>query len=205
MLENIQPQIQWLVIPGSYLIGSVSWGLIIGKLARGIDVRQHGSGSTGSTNVLRTLGTRLGALVFLLDVAKGVLATIAAKLLGDEPLLEGLAALSVIIGHNWPLFSRFQGGRGIASAVGALTILAPVSTVAAVAVFIPAVLITRYVSLGSLLAVSSAIITMPILAFTGMAHWEYLAYTMIGGPLIILRHKENIRRLIEGSERRLSF
>jgi len=205
MFENIQSQIQWLVIPGSYLIGSVSWGLIIGKLARGIDVRQHGSGSTGSTNVLRTLGTRLGALVFILDVAKGVLATIAAKLLGDEPLLDGLAALSVIIGHNWPILSRFQGGRGIASAVGALAVLAPISTVVACAAFIPAVLITRYVSLGSLLAVVSAIITMPILAFIGMTHWEYLAYTMIAGPLIILRHKENIRRLIDGTERRLSF
>ena len=105
MLENIQPQIQWLVIPGSYLIGSVSWGLIIGKLARGIDVRQHGSGSTGSTNVLRTLGPRLGALVFLLDVSKGVLAIIAAKLIGDEPLIDGLAALAVIAGISYVLAS----------------------------------------------------------------------------------------------------
>ena len=205
MLESIQSQIPWLVIPGSYLIGSVSWGLIIGKLARGIDVRDHGSGSTGSTNVLRTLGTRLGALVFLLDVSKGVLAIIAAKLVGDDPLIDGLAALAVIVGHNWPILSRFQGGRGIAPAVGALTVLAPPATVIAVVAFIPAVLMTRYVSLGSLLAVTSAIISMPILAFLNMAPLEYIAYTMIGGPLIIIRHKENIRRLLEGTERRLSF
>jgi glycerol-3-phosphate acyltransferase PlsY len=205
MLESIQSQIPWLVIPGSYLIGSVSWGLIIGKLTRGIDVRDHGSGSTGSTNVLRTLGTRLGALVFLLDVSKGVLAIIAAKLVGDDPLIDGLAALAVIVGHNWPILSRFQGGRGIAPAVGALSVLAPPATAIAVVAFIPAVLMTRYVSLGSLLAVTSAIISMPVLAFLNMAPWEYIAYTMIGGPLIIIRHKENIRRLLEGTERRLSF
>ena len=205
MLESIQSQIPWLVIPGSYLIGSVSWGLIIGKMTRGIYVRDYGSGSTGSTNVLRTLGTRLGALVFLLDVSKGVLVIIAAKLVGDDPLIDGLAALAVILGHNWPILSRFQGGRGIAPAVGALTVLAPPATAIAVAAFIPAVLMTRYVSLGSLLAVASAIISMPILAFLNTAPWEYLAYTMIGGPLIIIRHKENIRRLLEGTERRLSF
>ena len=136
MLEFIQSHIHWLVIPGSYLIGSVSWGLIIGKLTSGIDVREHGSGSTGSTNVLRTLGTRLGSLVFVLDVSKGVLVILAAKIIGDEPLIDGLAALAVIIGHNWPILSRFQGGRGIASAVGALTILAPTATMIAIVAFI---------------------------------------------------------------------
>ena len=203
MLEFIQSHIHWLVIPGSYLIGSVSWGLIIGKLTSGIDVREHGSGSTGSTNVLRTLGPRLGALVFVLDVSKGVLVILAAKIIGDEPLIDGLAPLAVIIGHNWPILSRFQGGRGIASAVGALTILAPTATMIAIVSFIPAVLITRYVSLGSILAVVSAVITMPILAFLDMAPWEYLSYTMIGGPLIIIRHKENIMRHLKGTERRL--
>ena len=180
MLEFIQSHIHWLVIPGSYLIGSVSWGLIIGKLTRGIDVRDHGSGSTGSTNVLRTLGPRLGAFVFVLDVSKGILAILVAKIIGDEPLIDGLAALAVIIGHNWPIFSRFKGGRGIAPAVGALTILAPTATIIAIVAFIPSVLITRYVSLGSILAVASAVITMPILAFLDMAPWEYLSYTMIG-------------------------
>ncbi len=114
-----------LVLPGAYLLGSISWGLILGKLSRGIDVRKHGSGATGAANVLRTLGPRMAALVLVADVSKGTVAVLAAKLLTGAPLAEALAGILVIAGHNWPIYSRFQGGRGVTKAVGALAVMSP--------------------------------------------------------------------------------
>ena len=194
-----------LILPGAYLLGSISWGLIIGRVSRGIDVRKHGSGGTGATNVLRTLGPRVAALVLIADLLKGLVAALVAKLVCGTALAEALAGVLVVAGHNWPVFSRFQGGRGIATAAGALAVMSPVAIGAAAGAFAPTTAISRYISLGSIMAVLAAMVTIPILAAVDLASWQYLVYTMVAGPMILWRHRGNIHRLLSGTERRLSF
>ena len=192
-----------LVLPGAYLLGSISWGLIIGRVRRGIDVRKYGSGATGTTNVLRTLGPRVAAVVLVADVSKGVVAVLLARLLIDDPLAQALAGILVIAGHNWPVFSRFQGGRGVTTGVGALAVMSPLAAAVAVTVFVSTVRISRYVSLGSVLSVTAAMIAIPILVATGLVPWEYVIYIGAGGPIILWRHGGNIQRLLHGTERRI--
>lgn len=195
-----------LVLPGAYLLGSISWGLILGRLRRGIDLRQVGSGGTGATNVLRTMGPRMAAVVLFADTAKGVAAVALARLLADDiPMVGALAGLLVVTGHIWPVFSRFHGGKGIATAVGALTMISLPTVMMATLAFIPAVAITRYISLGSLLAVATSVIMVPALSAAGQVPWEYMVFSTIGGPMILWRHRENIKRLLNGTERRMSF
>ena len=193
-----------LILPGAYLLGSISWGLIMGKLKQGVDIRRHGSGSTGTTNVLRLLGVRMAAIVLVADISKGIIAVLVAKL-ANNLLLEALAALFVVAGHNWPVFSRFRGGRGITAAVGSLAMLAPIVAALALAAFVPIVSFSRYVSLASISAVIVAVAAMPIMVTLDLAPWQYLVYTTAGGPLIIWRHRGNIQRLINGTENRLQF
>ena len=194
------------LLAGAYLLGSISWGLILGRLRRGIDLRQVGSGGTGATNVLRTMGPRMAAVVLFADMAKGVTAVALAKLLADDiPMIVALAGILVIVGHIWPVFSRFHGGRGIATAVGALVMISLPTVMMATVAFIPAVAITRYVSLGSLLAVATSMIMIPVLSAAGEVPWEYTVFSTVGGPMILWRHRENIKRLLNGTERRMSF
>lgn len=192
-----------LVLPAAYLLGSISWGLIVGKVSRGIDVRRYGSGATGATNVLRTLGPRMAALVLVADVSKGVVAVLLARLLIEEHLAEALAGILVVAGHNWPVFSRFQGGRGTTAAVGALAVMSAPAAAVSTALFILTVLISRYMSLGSVLSVVVAMVMLPVMVATGLEPWEYLVFTSIGGPIILWRHRGNIQRLIQGKERRI--
>lgn len=194
-----------LILPGAYLLGSISWGLIMGKLKQGVDIRRHGSGSTGTTNVLRILGIRMAAIVLVADISKGIIAVLVAKFASNNLLLEALAALSVVAGHNWPVFSRFRGGRGITAAVGSLAMLAPIVAALALAAFVPVVSFSRYVSLASISAVIVAVAAMPVMVALDLAPWQYLVYTTAGGPLIIWRHRGNIQRLINGTENRLQF
>ena len=140
----------FLILVG-YLLGSLPFGLMAGRLVKGVDVRDFGSGSTGSTNVQRTVGTPAAVVVLLLDTAKSVLAVLLARLFSDAPGVEVAAALAAIAGHNWPVFIGFKGGRGIAPGVGGLLILSPVSGLIALAVALPTIALWRYVSLGSLL------------------------------------------------------
>ena len=192
-----------LVLPGAYLLGSISWGLIVGRVSRGVDVRKYGSGATGMTNVLRLLGPRMAALVLVADLSKGIVAVLLARLLTDNPLTEALAGILVIVGHNWPVFSRFQGGRGVTTALGAMAVMSPIAVAATVATFVPTIAISRYVSLGSVAAVAVAMIAVPILVVASVEPWEYLIYAGVGGPIILWRHRGNIRRLLEGTERRM--
>lgn len=192
-----------LALPSAYLLGSISWGLIAGRVRRGIDVRDYGSGSTGSTNVLRTLGPVTAIIVLLADVAKGVTAVLLAKVLIGTALSEAIAGLLVIAGHNWPLFSRFHGGRGMTVSVGALAVMSPLAAAICLPLFVSTILISRYVSLGSVVALAAAMITIPVLVSLGIAPWEYLLYSSLGGPVILLRHKGNIQRLLNGTESRI--
>jgi glycerol-3-phosphate acyltransferase PlsY len=190
-----------------YLVGAIPFGLIIGRLTRGIDLREYGSHRTGATNALRTLGMRAAAAVFLLDMAKGVSAVLLARaLFGADTLVEWAAAtagLAAIVGHNWSLFIGFTGGRGVATSAGALgamsfwtiVILAP----------IVAILIwrSRYVSLGSISGALGAPVITAALAAIGVATVPAIAYALGSGLLVTAAHADNIARLRGGTERKI--
>ena len=192
-----------ILVPVGYVLGSLPFGLIAGWVVKRADVREFGSGSIGVTNVLRAVGRPAAAFVLLLDMGKGVLAVVLARVLSDSHGVEAAAPLAVLVGHNWPVFIGFRGGRGTASGWGSLLILSPVSGLVASVVGVSAVAATRYVSLGSILATTAGLATLFVLSFTGHAPIEYVWFGAIGGPLVIVRHKDNIRRLVRGSERKL--
>lgn len=187
----------------SYLLGSVPWGYMLLQWRKGVDIRQYGSGRTGMSNVLRTAGSRVAALVLLLDVSKGVLAVFLARTIIGASEAEVAAALLSLIGHNWPVFLGFRGGRGIATGAGALTMIAPVSAAIGMIGFISATFSSRYVSLGSITGV--VVTSLALLAFDllGYSPTPYTIYGFLGGAIIIWQHRDNIQRIRDGTERRL--
>jgi glycerol-3-phosphate acyltransferase PlsY len=193
------------VIIGSYLIGSIPWGLVVGRL-KGIDIREYGSGNIGSTNILRTLGTKFGAIVLIADVLKGVVAVLLARYIIETPTGEMAAGFAAIAGHDWSLFLKFKGGRGVATSLGALLPMAmpaPLAAVSGLVVFLLIVALTRYVSLGSLLGSVSAVVTMAVFMALDRVSWEYLVYIVVAVTLIIFQHRDNIKRLASGTEGKL--
>ncbi len=192
-----------ILIPVAYVLGAMPFGLIVGRAARGVDVRDYGSGKTGMTNVLRIAGTRAAALVFVLDLAKGTGAVLLAKALSDSGIAAAFAGLAVLAGHNWPVFVGFRGGRGTASGWGTLLALSPISGVVAAVVGIPLIIGTRYVSLGSMAAATAGAIALVVISATGHAPLGYVWFGAIGGTLVVARHHDNIRRLLKGEERKL--
>lgn len=199
-----------------YLLGSIPFGLLISRRSSKIDVRQVGSGKTGTTNVLRAAGKKAAVLVLILDLAKGALAVIIAGLIfGTDyvtigsarlwlaPSAQVLAALAAILGHSWPIFVKFKGGRGVATFLGGLIILCPPAALFGGEVLIIGAGLTRYMSLGSIAgAVGTYAILAPLTILSGFPI-EYLAYTLIGAIFIIVMHRDNITRLLAGKERRL--
>ena len=192
-----------LLVPAGYLLGSAPFGLIAGLLLRGIDVRKYGSGSTGMTNVLRTVGPLAAGLVLLLDMGKCVLAIALARIFTDSTGIETAAGLSVIIGHIWPLFSGLKGGKGTATGWGGLLYLSPISGLVATVVGVSTIAIGRYVSLGSMLATASGTIALIVLYLLGAEPLAYIWYGLVGSLLIFASHRGNIVRLLRGQERRL--
>ena len=202
-----------LLIPIGYLIGSIPFGLIAGKLVAKVDVRDYGSGKMGMTNVLRTSGPAAAISVLFLDMGKAVVAVLIARALFDLPGVEAAAALAVLFGHNWPIFIGFRGGRGTASGWGGLLILSPVAGIVATVVGLALVGLTRYVSLGSVTAAALGSLVLIILALTGPGLGDiplisdvplgYAWYGIVGGALIVIRHKDNIERLLKGTERKI--
>lgn len=191
------------VVGASYLVGSIPFGLIAGRLVRGIDVRYYGSRRTGATNIYRTLGPWAFLLVAAADVGKGVGAVLLARLLLSAPLFEVGAALAAIVGHNWPLYAGFRGGRGVATSFGGLLAMLPGLAAACALVFAAILLAFRYVSLGSLAAALATLMLMAVLRALGLTPLDYLWYPLIGVPLLIFQHRDNIQRLLAGRERRL--
>lgn len=193
-----------------YLIGSLPFGVLIGKAIAKVDVREFGSGSMGMTNVLRTVGKPAAAAVLALDMGKGVAGVIIAKWLFDSPSAEVAGALAALIGHNWPVFIGFRGGRGTASGWGALWVLSPIAGFIATVIGLSLVAVTRYVSLGSIVAAALGSLVLIALALAG-ASFEtpietplaYFWYGAIGGAIVVFRHRENISRLIAGTERKI--
>ena len=193
-----------------YLLGAIPFGLILVRLARGEDVRLTGSGNIGATNVARLGGAKLGIATLLLDAFKGYLAVrlalfVSGRNLGmDVGLAAAIAALCVILGHVFPIWLKFRGGKGVATAVGAFLGVAPRAVLIVFAIFLVIVVIFRYVSLGSIVA--SAIF--PVLAFflyRGSSSPAGLAVMLGASLLIIVKHKANIKRLLNGTENRLQF
>lgn len=192
-----------------YLIGAIPFGLIIGRMTRGIDIREFGSHRTGATNALRTLGARLAALVFILDVAKGVAAVVTARFLipADSVALHEWAAasagISAIVGHIWSIFIRFTGGRGVATSTGALGALAPWALLVMAPVVVFTIWRWRYVSLGS---ISGALLTPVVVGLMAVAHLasvQAFAYSVGAGLLVTASHADNIGRLRAGTERKI--
>lgn len=193
-----------------YGIGSISTGYLVGKLYRNVDLRAVGSGSTGATNTFRTLGRGAGLLVAVLDISKGIVAVWVAHLLVDrvgdyQRLSEAAAAIGAVAGHCWPILLRGRGGRGVATGFGALLFVATPAWASAVAAFALAIALTRMVSVGSLAAVAGALAGYLLFAATGWLsfHWATLAFILIAGAMVYVRHVPNIQRIVRGVEPRL--
>ena len=186
-----------------YLLGSVPFGLLAGRLARGIDIRQFGSGRTGFTNVLRTVGWRWGAIVLLADLAKGAVPVVIARVLSDEPYVQTVAGLAAAVGHDWPLFAGFQGGRGVATSYGAALAMSPIAAAAIMPVGIGLVAVTRIMSLMSVGMAPVVAVVFVVLAATGLHPWAYAVYALVAAAMVVWLHQENIQRLLAGTEPRL--
>lgn len=184
----------------AYLLGSLSFATILVKLFLGIDVREHGSGNAGATNVLRTAGRRLAVFTLLLDVLKGSLAVLGMRLLTPDPTWHATAAAAVILGHVFPVFFGFRGGKGVATAVGAFLCLSPLAVLAVGAVFGLVVWLTRLVSLGSLTAACLLPVVMGLLFRAPDA--DVLA-AVANAAFLVFSHRANVKRLLDGTERRL--
>ncbi|MCY4575060.1 MAG: glycerol-3-phosphate 1-O-acyltransferase PlsY [Chloroflexi bacterium] len=193
---------------GSYLLGAVPIGLLVGKVFGSVDVRESGSGRTGATNVLRTLGWKAAVPVVLLDLFKGSVAVIASGFIADTPG-EVAGAVAVVVGHSRSVFIGFGGGRGVIPAGGAALALVWPAAIIGTIVGILIIALTRYVSLGSLLGTATCVGIMVAFAVMGLAPPLLDAVPFIVGPLavvggtiIIYAHRDNIQRLIRGTERR---
>jgi glycerol-3-phosphate acyltransferase PlsY len=193
----------WLfAIPGAYLLGAVPTGYLIGKLWRGIDVRKYGSGGTGFTNVMRTLGKPAAVTVLTVDILKGVIPVLIVGLLTDSELIRAVAGSAAVIGHVYPVYTRFAGGRGVATAFGALIVLSPL-TAGSAAVGILVIAATKYVSAGSLTGTFIAAVAMVALIIAGHHTPGLLVFVVAILIFIPIRHVGNIERLVQGKERQL--
>jgi glycerol-3-phosphate acyltransferase PlsY len=191
-----------LALLAAYLVGSIPFGFLLVKWISGGDVRTTGSGNIGATNVLRTTGRPLGVVTLLLDIGKGYLAVwLAEWLTQGSALWVSAAVLAVMAGHAFPVFLRFKGGKAVASCVGAYGYLAPLPLAAVLVVFAVTVAITRYISLGSIVAAGSLPLAVWLISHPPA---PVVAAAFIAGAFIIWRHKSNIQRLRAGSEHVLS-
>lgn len=191
-----------------YLLGALPFGLIVGRLLGGVDLRTRGSGRTGTTNALRTIGAPGAALVLILDVAKGAGAVLLARAIwaGDPAWTEWVAALAgagAVVGHIWSVFIGFRGGRGVATSAGALLALAPLSLVVLAPLMALIVWRWRFVSLGSVTSAAAAPLVAAALVVPGLASPAAVAYALVAGALVVFAHADNIGRLRAGTERRI--
>lgn len=198
-----------------YLLGSIPIGYLLTRRQSKVDVTKYGSGKVGATNVLRTAGRKSAAMVGTMDLLKGVLAVVLAGLImGKGYLVVGnfgfgtlvaqvLAALAAVVGHNWSVFLGFRGGRGVATFFGGLIALCPIAALVGGEIFIIGAGLTKFASLGSIAGVVGAYaILVPLTIMNGFP-LEYLFYALAGAVIIIVMHRDNIRRLVSGKERRL--
>ncbi|MDH4068055.1 MAG: glycerol-3-phosphate 1-O-acyltransferase PlsY [Dehalococcoidia bacterium] len=207
------------VVVIAYLLGSIPFGLIIGKLKSGVDIREQGSGRTGATNLMRVAGTRLGVLALVLDVAKATVAVVLATvIIGRDSgvvtiggvsiywqhIAQVAAGLAAVLGHNWPIFAKFRGGRGVTAYFGTVFAIFPPAGIFGAEVLAIAALRSRHMSLGSLLgALATWCLMLPLTIVYKLLPSIYLIYGSVVVALIVYQHRDNIRRLRQGTERRL--
>ena len=203
-----------IIVVLSYLLGSVSFSVLISKKMAGFDVREKGSGNAGSTNVLRAVGAKAAVITLICDILKGIVAVLVAVIVGnivqnvDKALLGQLAGIFVILGHTFPIFFGFKGGKGVATAVGVLLITNWQIGLICLVFGLVIIAITQMVSLGSI----GAAILFPIITLFIGQHFivaesgiKYFIFSLIVAAIVIFNHRENIKRIMNGTENRLSF
>lgn len=182
-----------------HICGSVPSGLWLVQAFHGIDIRNYGSKNIGTTNVFRTVGPKTAVLVLIADAFKGILAVGIMSYFFHNPLLDVVTALGALLGHNYSLFLGFKGGKGVATALGLLIFMMPKVAVASFGIWLVCVLLTRYVSLASIMA---AIFTPPLAWYLGYPS-AYVIFSVVAAFFVVLRHKENIHRLLTGTESKI--
>jgi glycerol-3-phosphate acyltransferase PlsY len=189
-----------LVVVAAYLIGSLPFSFMVARAFGVRDVRRVGSGNVGATNVLRSAGKAAGALALVLDVGKGAAATaLAGRLAPDDAALPAAAAVAAVVGHMFPVWLRFEGGKGVATGLGALAPLAPMAALGAIAAFVVVALATRFVSLGS---VAGAVV-LAVLAVGRRGPDPVAVAAVLSAALVVFRHRSNLRRILGGTESRV--
>jgi acyl phosphate:glycerol-3-phosphate acyltransferase len=180
----------------AYLLGSLSFGLLMARIYGGADLRRSGSGNIGATNVARTLGKTAGILALLGDGAKGLVAVLLAQAWGQAPILPAVAACVVVLGHMFPLYHGFRGGKGVATALGALLPTLPLPLFGGLLVWLVVVATWRYVSAGSILAA----LVVPLLAVLWSYPWPLVLAAVLIALLVLYKHRDSLHRLRQGSE-----
>ena len=194
-----------LLLTFAYLLGSIPSALIVGKIARGIDIREHGSGNLGATNVGRILGKKAGLIVTILDVTKGAAAVLLPVLFQTDainPLFLGIAA---VIGHMYPVFAGFRGGKAVATSAGIILAYAPLAFLILAIAFFSTLKITKYVSLSVIISVTIGVIYSIIDTLWISGNWHLLVLLTILEIFILYRHRTNITRIKEGTEPKVSW
>jgi glycerol-3-phosphate acyltransferase PlsY len=191
----------------AYLAGSIPVGIVVARISGGTDPRTVGSGRTGGTNALRALGRKWAAIVVSGDLLKGILPVLLARFVtGGDPLAEALCAGCAVAGAIWSVFAGFRSGRGVGTGVGTMLVIQPLAVVLATPVFVGVILLTRYVSLGSLLG-SAAMLPLMLLFLLAApgTPLSYVLYAAVGAGFIWLAHSDNISRLLHGTERKFDL
>lgn len=211
-----------IIIVLAYLVGSIPTSIIVSKLTKGIDIRDYGSGNAGGTNVMRVLGWKQGLFVMILDALKGVLAVVVVARLfsGDVPfnnatpfddftLIQIFAGIAAVVGHIWTVFAGFRGGKGIATALGMLLMIATIDMLIAVGAFIIVVYVSRYVSLGSIIA--AVVVPLALVVRENVFNVDIQGYNtilpfiIITSLLVIFTHRKNLVKLLNGNESKITF
>ena len=201
----MKPGLALGIVVAAYLIGSIPFSYLIVKLVAHKDVRRVGSGNVGATNAMRAAGKKAGVIALLLDLAKGIVAVLIARRIGAPPVLVGAAAVAAMLGHCYPVWLGFQGGKGVATSAGALGALAPSALILALAAFAVVVAWKRYVSLGSIVAAALFPLCIWIAQRLGWEErepWMLLSAALIA-LIVIVKHRPNLERMRQGIEPRL--
>lgn len=188
-----------LVFAANYLLGSIPSAFLVGKLLKGIDIREYGSGNVGATNAFRVLGKWAGLAVLVADCLKGVIGVLLARAVGG-PWFAVFSSLAVMAGHNFPIFLKLRGGKGVATGAGILLAMAPKTVLLAVLVFIAVVALSKYVSLGSIIAA----LTVPIIMMFLKEPLPVRILGLLAVTFVVIRHIPNIKRLLAGTENKIT-
>jgi glycerol-3-phosphate acyltransferase PlsY len=192
----------WIAaVPIGYFIGSIPVGLWVGRYLVGVDVRAGGSGKIGATNAYRRLGLRWSLIVFIADVSKGVIPLVIVAAAFDSPTADVIVAIATLLGHIYPIFAGFRGGRAAATGIGALSMLNPIAGLIALGVGVAIIGITRIISLSVLLGMTVGSMAMGLMVAYGSDPDAYLAFTAISYVIVSVAHRDNIQRLVAGTER----